>query len=376
MRRKFMIGNGESVPDYPFCTIEALEEVHVTIPRKVHVCTDVQDITDYTDKSQYDWWETGDGSSTIFMTAGKKMSIKCILQYGEMFGNFQITGKCNLLGNCNTLIFGEDEEYLTNADISKYGSVFQYTFKECNIVNISDNFLPATVLADYCYMGMFKFCMSLINMPKLPATTLRYACYQEMFYNCTSFTSVKQLPATTLADFCYSYMFSNCTNLQYCQTTIPATTLAYNCCGYMFGGCTSLKNTPTLPATSLTEYCYFSMFYNCSSITTAPELPATTLKSNCYNGMFHSCGSLVNAPTLPALTLVNGCYSYMFMNCSKLNYIKAMFTNTPLSGNCANFIRNTASTGTFVMNKNANWNMSSDVSSAIGLPSGWTVIKE
>jgi len=63
----------------------------------------------------------------------------------------------------------------------------------------------------------------------------------------------------------------------------------------------------------------------------------------------------------------------MFNGCSNLNYIKAMFTTDP--GPRGIYIYTTmwvygvASSGTFVKNSAATWN----VTGANGIPSGWTV---
>ena len=76
--------------------------------------------------------------------------------------------------------------------------------------------LPATTLADYCYVSMFAGCVGLTTAPSiLPATTLEDSCYQNMFASCTSLTTAPELPATTLADSCYRYMFQNCSSLNY-----------------------------------------------------------------------------------------------------------------------------------------------------------------
>ena len=113
----------------------------------------------------------------------------------------------------------------------------------------------------------------------------------------------------------------------------------------MFRGCTSLVTPPPiLPSTTLANYCYQYMFYGCTSLTTAPDLPATTLKSDCY--------------------------SFMFYNCKKLNYIKAMFTTTPNNSYTGVWVDGVSSTGTFVKNKKATWN----VTGIHGIPSGWTVL--
>ena len=125
----------------------------------------------------------------------------------------------------------------------------------------------------------------------------------------------------------------------------------------------------SLPATTLANSCYFGMFRGCTSLTTAPQLPATTLASDCYEYMFYGCTSLTTAPELPATTLASYCYYGMFRGCTSLNYIKAMFTTTPSAAYTTNWVYGVASTGTFVKNAAAQWN----VTGSNGIPSGWTV---
>ena len=84
--------------------------------------------------------------------------------------------------------------------------------------------------------------------------------------------------------------------------------------------------------------------------------------------MFNGCTNLVTAPELPATKLANYCYNYMFNGCSSLNYIKAMFTTTPSTAYTNNWVNGVASTGTFVKNASATW----DVTGVNGIPSGWT----
>ena len=114
------------------------------------------------------------------------------------------------------------------------------------------------------------------------------------------------------------------------------------------------------------------MFSDCSSLTKAPELPATTLANYCYDSMFNDCNSLAKAPELPATTLANYCYSSMFRFCGKLRYIKAMFTTTPSVSYTYDWVWGVSSTGTFVKNKNATWNVVGNN----GIPNGWTVKTE
>jgi hypothetical protein len=59
----------------------------------------------------------------------------------------------------------------------------------------------------------------------------------------------------------------------------------------------------------------------------------------------------------------------MFAGCTSLNYIKAMFTTTPSTTYTNNWVSGVASTGTFVKNSAATWN----VTGTSGIPTGWTV---
>ena len=182
-------------------------------------------------------------------------------------------------------------------------------------------------------------------------TALEYECqFQRLF---SDFDTVKNK--------CYVV---NAENL-----SLPATTLADNCYMGMFYNCDTLTTAPELPATTLADDCYAAMFFKCSSLTTVPKLPATTLKNNCYSFMFARCSSLTTAPELPATTLKNECYKSMFNYCSKLNYIKAMFTTTPSSSYTSDWVKGISSSGTFVKNSAATW----DVTGNNGIPEGWTV---
>ena len=137
----------------------------------------------------------------------------------------------------------------------------------------------------------------------------------------------------------------------------------------MFRECTSLTQAHELPAIKLESRCYEGMFNGCTSLTTAPELPATTLADNCCNRMFEGCTSLTTAPKLPATTLAKYCYNAMFSGCTSLNYIKAMFTTNPSYEYTENWVKDVASTGTFVKNTAATW----DVTGVNGVPNGWSV---
>ena len=284
--------------------------------------------------------------------------------YGSFFSS---SCEFDVQGNVMSLLYGDEFKGKVNLTGKNYAfaDLFEYSR---NLVSVENLSLPATTLADDCYGSMFYGCTSLTTAPVLPATTLANNCYYYMFYGCTSLTTAPVLPATTLAQSCYSYMFADCTSLT-TAPELPVTTLADYCYSSMFLGCDALTTAPELPATTLAEGCYNSMFYNNTSLTTAPELPATTLTNRCYQSMFNGCTSLTTAPVLPATTLAGRCYESMFSGCSNLNYIKAMFTTTPSATYTSTWVNGVSSTGTFVKNSAAAWNVTGDS----GIPTGWTV---
>jgi hypothetical protein len=296
--------------------------------------------------------------------------------YDDYVGSF-FSSDCEFdaQGNVMSLLYGDDFKGEDTLEYEGQLTCLFYDYDEektCGVVNAKDLSLPATTLVNDCYRNMFHNCTSLTTAPKLPATTLAARCYAGMFAICRTLTIAPELPATILAQSCYSGMFRSCASLT-SAPQLPATTLANSCYDSMFYYCTSLINAPALPATTLTNYCYSNMFRNCTSLTTAPELPATTLTNSCYVNMFNGCTALTTAPVLPAETLVSSCYYLMFYNCTNLNYIKAMFTTTP-SGSSPNYytqnwVYGVASSGTFVKNSAAQWN----VTGVDGIPDGWTV---
>lgn len=257
-------------------------------------------------------WQTADGV-TLNLNTGDKVYFKGNItgdqDYNSIYAKFTMTGKVSASGSIMSMHSGNPEDKSL-----KYKSEF---------------------------VRLFENCKSLVKAPDLPATTLTERCYMNLFVGC-GLTEPTALPATTLAVRCYQNLFN---------------------------GCKSLIYGPELPATTMVDNCYANMFLNCTSLTTAPELPSTTLDVGCYQGMFYTCTSLTKAPELPATTLKTDCYKNMFGNCSKLNYIKAMFTTTPGSSYTANWVKGVASTGTFVKNGEATW----DVKGVNGIPTGWTI---
>jgi hypothetical protein len=265
-----------------------------------------------------DWKVLNSGEYTESVGVGEYISFRSNLipiEY-DGIGVFYINKKCDLTGNCNSLLF-KDDAYCNNS-LSGKSYAFYHLFDSCNIVSISEKFLPATTLADSCYSYMFNGCTELTSVPALPATTLAESCYSYMFSGCTGLTSVPALQATTLANSCYRGMFSGCTGLT-SVPALPATTLADGCYSYMFSGCTGLTTPPTLPVTTLANSCYSYMFNSCTGLTSVPVLPATTLASGCYSNMFRGCTSLTKCVDLSSVTtLADSCFDSMFKSCTSL----------------------------------------------------------
>ena len=221
---------------------------------------------------------------------------------------------CCLFQDCSLLTSAPD---LPATNLAEYCYISM--FEGCTSLTKAPE-LPAPNLSRYCYYSMFKDCTSLTTAPELPAPNLSRYCYYSMFKDCKSLTTAPELPATELAENCYGNMFEGCWDLTEAPD-LPANRLVSNCCAYMFHDCTSLTKAPALPATELADNCYAYMFSGCSSLTEAPELPANYLQPYCYSYMFKRCRSLIEAPELPAERLIEGCYYYMFAGCEKLSKV-------------------------------------------------------
>ena len=288
------------------------------------------------------WTALASGVASPTVTSGNKIMWKGITtppNYG--IGKFSSSGRFNAYGNIMSITYGDNFEGQT--DLTGKDYVFRNIFDGCtDLINAQNLVLPATTLANGCYMSMFLGCTNLVNVPELRATTLTINCYNYMFQGCSSLVNAPALPATTLAIYCYNNMFR---------------------------GCTSLTTAPALPATTLVNYCYCDMFYDCTSLVNAPALPATTLTKDCYASMFVNCTSLVNAPALPATTLTEGCYALMFQSCRSLNNIKCLATDISATDCTYYWVNNIPGNGTFT--KAAS--MTSWTRGVNGIPSGWTI---
>lgn len=184
-------------------------------------------------------WNTLTKDTSLGVTNGNNVIFKCTNPtINRGMGKFSSSGQFNVSGNIMSLYHGDN--FKNQLSITQ-GFQFEIMFGSCSkLINAENLILPATTLANYCYLDMFNGCTSLTTAPELPATTLAQTCYKGMFFGCKSLVNAPELPSTTLAKFCYQSMFGNCTSLVNAPE-LPATTLEHYCYNDMFTGCTSLN---------------------------------------------------------------------------------------------------------------------------------------
>ena len=196
-------------------------------------------------------------------------------------------------------------------DLSSLGDMREKNFmglfyRNTNLTDASQLILPWDELEYHCFIYMFNGCTSLVNAPSIiPAKKVgRWSC-SNMFDYCTSLETAPELPATTLAESCYLCMFCGCTSLT-TAPHLPATTLADSCYDSMFRGCSSLTTAPTLPAPTLVNSCYWGMFYGCSNLNyikmLATDINAIACLNNWVEGVAPT-GTFVKHPNMNDLTI-------------------------------------------------------------------------
>ena len=195
-------------------------------------------------------------------------------------------------GNINTLLDYQDPYGLTLPQ-GAFCGIFENNTKLTSASDIT--FSPSVdgSLSTYCYLYLFKKCTNLTTVPKsIPAKKQGQDACNGMFAY-TAITTAPALPATILANGCYIDTFHGCSKLVN-PPELPATTLKPNCYRALFARCTSLVNAPELPATTLADGCYRELFFGCTSLINPPELPAKTLTTSCYQQLFYGCSKLNN----------------------------------------------------------------------------------
>lgn len=210
-------------------------------------------------------WTNGSPDTDIPVNAGDKVLVKFTnpVLYKKNNTFFTTNGVCkfytdcsfNVYGNIMSLIYGDDfkghvsfqpmqDNYGNTVDMNHLLNLF---FGCSKLVSAENLVLPATILKDECYNGMFQSCTSLTTAPSvLPAAYVTSFSYSNMFKGCTSLTTAPELPATTLVNNCYSYMFNRCTSLNYIKamfTTTPSTSYTKNWVQNVAASGTFVKNS-------------------------------------------------------------------------------------------------------------------------------------
>lgn len=229
-----------------YVTFEALEN-GFTVSLSTNAC-------EYCVDGDGDWKSLSAGTSTTSVSTGQTLSFRATITPNSTngVGTFTLGKKCNVRGNVMALLYGDSGK--DNFSLSGKSYAFYRLFRNCsNLIEVSDDFLPATTLASYCYRYMFQSCTGLTKAPNLPATTLQTYCYQYMFTGCTALTTAPVLPATTLVNYCYQYMFQSCSKLSYIKamfTTDPGSGSNSNQARYSYNWVSGVASSGTFVKSS------------------------------------------------------------------------------------------------------------------------------
>ena len=242
--------------------------------------------------------------------------------------NFKMTteGSYTISGLEYSLNGGEWTSVVANEEVAFGGTNSTLRLRGTNPNGTAESFSNYSTInftEDYVEVACTGDIRTLLDYRNYATVATNQARFCNLFRGCRALTTAPYLPAMVLADYCYQGMFLNCTNLE-TPPALPAETLADYCYQGMFFGCTDLKTAPVLPADTLTPACYNTMFLGCINLKTAPQLPATTLAVCCYQQMFQDCTNIETAPALPAETLAGSCYQGMFQRCKNLSSVTMM----------------------------------------------------
>lgn len=281
VRRRIQIGGikktssgGDDVIPEPiinvdnYLTIEALED-GLTASLSLNAC-------EYCVDGDNNWKSLSTGTATESIGTGHTLSFRGNLTPNSSsgIGTFTISKKCNLKGNCMSMLFGDNAA--NNYSLSGKSYAFYRLFYNCaNIVNVSENFLPATVLVSSCYRGMFTNCTNLINSPNLPAETVYDYSYGAMFQNCTSLVTAPIMLAKYLGDSSCLYMFYNCQQLTTAPILYPSK-LTRKCYRFMFCECNKLNYIKMLATDISASSCLEHWVYNVAPKGTVVKHPDMT----------------------------------------------------------------------------------------------------
>ena len=141
IRRRMIASSDEGINVDNYLTIEAREN-GLTASLSVNAC-------EYCVDGDGNWKTLSARTATESVNSGQTLSFRGNLtpNSSKGIGTFTINKKCNLKGNCMSMLFGDNAA--DNYSLSGKDYAFYKLFYNCsNIVNVNSNFLPATTLAN------------------------------------------------------------------------------------------------------------------------------------------------------------------------------------------------------------------------------------
>lgn len=196
------------------------------------------DSVEYCVDGSGEWKTLTAGKYTESINAGQRLSFRANYMDYNTSRRFNITAKCNVLGDPMSLYKGDDAR---NYDILPCTYAFAYLFYNCTTIVDASGLKLDRRLRNYAYYYMFYGCTALTTPPELPQTTLQSSCYRRMFQGCKAMTKSPDLPALTLVSNCYEYMLtscSKCASIKMLATNISAS----NC---LLGWVNAIKSSGT-----------------------------------------------------------------------------------------------------------------------------------
>lgn len=209
-------GMPKSTPiDYStlYFTIESLQDGNV-VSIKNNNCATCPTFYYSTDGGETWGNITAVKSQTVTVTTintGDKLIFKCsssALATGwDTYNCFACSKNYNVYGNAMSLLYGDN--FASNSEFSSTSTHnFAALFRnDTHVIDAGNLILPALIIKESSYNGMFRSCTGLTTAPILPGTTLAVGCYSSMFEGCINLLEGPELPATVSAQECYQRMF-------------------------------------------------------------------------------------------------------------------------------------------------------------------------
>lgn len=125
------------------------------------------------------------GDSVCFAAANGVTNGRFMASSVSNYNQFEMTGRVAAHGDVMSIIY--DDQETADAMMLEIRHL-QYLFKDCAALTTAPE-LPAMNITNYCYVGMFQNCTSLVQAPRLKAVPLSYS-YNNMFNGCSSLSVI------------------------------------------------------------------------------------------------------------------------------------------------------------------------------------------